>query len=278
MTRESDPDSKMQQEIRLGDLMEQIDRFYPASWAEDWDNVGLLLGDPDALVLAIVLTLDITPQTIELAESCGANLIVCHHPLIFAPLKSLREDRAEQALLRQLIQKDIAVLALHTNLDAAPGGTADSLAVALALDVRQRDLFLPLTDAPQAGHGRLLDLNEPISLATLRGTVVRALGSSGVRLNTGRDPLVLRLGVFPGSFDEAWVEALADHGVDAIVTGELKHHVGLMLELRGIAALDAGHDVSERVVLEPLRQRLADLYPEIGFAVDHGIDYNSVTF
>jgi dinuclear metal center YbgI/SA1388 family protein len=252
--------------------------LFPAAWAEDWDNVGLLLGDPDALLRSVVLTLDITPQTLDLTDSCGANLIICHHPLIFSPLKSLREDQAEQSLVRQLIQKDIAVLALHTNLDAAPGGTADSLADALALGGVSRDVFLPRTDTPQAGHGRILDLIEPIALSGLRELAARNLGSSGVRLNTGRDRLVQRLGVFPGSFDETWIEALEDLAVDVIITGELKHHVGLMLELRGIAALDAGHDVSERVVLEPLRQHLAGLFPEIAFAVDPGIDYNNVTF
>jgi putative NIF3 family GTP cyclohydrolase 1 type 2 len=66
--------------------------------------------------------------------------------------------------------------------------------------------------------------------------------------------------------------------VDAILTGEIKHHVGLELALRGILAFDAGHDVSERIVLPDLSHRLAALAPQLTFAVDLGFDYNRITF
>ena len=265
-------------DYRLGDLLEQIDQEIPLAAAESWDKVGLLIGDPDSLVTGIVLALDVTPQTIELAEANGANLIIAHHPLIFAPLSSLREDRPEQALIRTLIHKDIAVIALHTNLDAAPGGTGDSLADALELREASRAIFAPLPFRPELGHGRILDLQEPIQLADLRRITQSRLESSGVRCNDNQDIAVRRLAVFPGSFDENWVDLLVEQEIEAIITGELKHHVGLMLKLRGIAALDTGHDVSERVVLPRLLHRLQALWPDLAFAVDYGIDYNKMTF
>lgn len=265
-------------DYRLGDLLEQLDQEIPLAAAESWDKVGLLIGDPDSLVTGIVLTLDVTPQAIELAEANGANLIIAHHPLIFAPLTSLREDRPEQSLIRTLIHKDIAVIALHTNLDAAPGGTGDSLADALELREAARAIFAPLPFRPELGHGRILELQEPIHLTDLRRITQNRLESSGVRCNDNQDLQIKRLAVFPGSFDEAWVDLLFEQEIEAIITGELKHHVGLMLKLRGIAALDTGHDVSERVVLPRLLHRLQALWPDLAFAVDYGIDYNKMTF
>ncbi len=119
--------------VRLGDFVSQVDQEIPLALAEPWDHVGLLLGDPDAILTGIVLTLDVTEQTLELADTFQANLIVSHHPLIFAPLQTLRADIPEQNLIRKLIKKEMAVLALHTNLDAVRGGTADCLADALQL-------------------------------------------------------------------------------------------------------------------------------------------------
>ena len=277
-------------DIRLGDLVEQIDEAIPFALAESWDKVGLLLGDPDALISGVIVTLDITDRTIELCEMNQANLIIAHHPLIFSPLATLREDIAEQSLIRTLIQKDIAVLALHTNLDAAAGGTADCLADALDLPEQNRVVFFPVmventlvaqplsSDQTETGHGRVVDLLEPLDSRELKDRVRTSLESSGVRQNSDAIALVHRLAVFPGSFDESWVERLLDLEVDAIVTGELKHHVGLKLALRGIVALDAGHDVTERVVLPNLAHRLSQLAPELTFAVDYGFDYNKVTF
>ncbi len=283
-------DSPEPQEVRLGDLVAQIDQIFPFALAEAWDKVGLLLGDPDALVKGVVVTLDVTDRTIELCEMNQANLIVAHHPLIFSPLSTLREDIAEQSLIRTLIQKDIAVLALHTNLDAASGGTADCLADALDLPEQNRLVFLPVmaespldletlgTDQQDTGHGRVIELLEPMDSRELKERVRNSLESSGVRQNSDALALVHRLAIFPGSFDESWVDRLVDLEIDAIVTGELKHHVGLKLALRGIIALDAGHDVSERVVLPNLAHRISQLAPELAFAVDYGFDYNKVTF
>lgn len=279
-------------DIRLGDFIDRVDQDIPLSLAEPWDKVGLLIGDPDALLSGVILTLDITDQTLKLAESNNANLIITHHPLIFSPLSTLREDIAEQSLIRTLIQKDIAVLAMHTNLDAVVGGTADCLADALELSEAFRTVFLPadcsnpadlntldLEELPLGpGHGRVIELNSPIDIRNLRQIVTRRLESGGVRLNTDHIAEIRRFAVFPGSFDESWVDRLVELEIDAIITGEIKHHVGLKLAQRQIYALDAGHDVSERVVLPRLAHRLAQIEPELTFAVDFGFDYNKVTF
>lgn len=111
-------------------LMEQL---APRSYAESWDNVGLMVGDRNAIVTGVLTTLDVTAEAISYAIEHDCNLIVSHHPLIFKGLKQLSCDTAQGRMINQLIQHNIAVYSAHTNLDIAPGGLNDMLAERLGL-------------------------------------------------------------------------------------------------------------------------------------------------
>lgn len=111
------------------DVVTELDRLAPTSLAEPWDNVGLLVGDPDAEITHVLLTIDLTPAVLEeaVAERCG--LIVAYHPPLFDPVKRLLAgDLAFDAARR-----GVAIYSPHTALDAAAGGTNDTLAAALGL-------------------------------------------------------------------------------------------------------------------------------------------------
>lgn len=114
-------------------VMNALEELAPARLAESWDNVGLLVGYPEQPVRAIVIALDVDADVVEFALAHGANLIVAHHPVIFKAISTLRQDTPQGDLLFRLIQNQIAVIAAHTNLDAAQGGVNDALAAALGL-------------------------------------------------------------------------------------------------------------------------------------------------
>ena len=111
-------------------LMEQL---APRSYAESWDNVGLMVGDRSAMVTGVLTTLDVTEETISYAIEHNCNLIISHHPLIFKGLKQLSCDTTQGRMIHKLIQHKIAVYSAHTNLDIAPGGLNDMLAERLGL-------------------------------------------------------------------------------------------------------------------------------------------------
>lgn len=111
-------------------LMEQL---APRSYAESWDNVGLMVGNRNAVVTGVLTTLDVTEEAIAYAIEHNYNLIVSHHPLIFKGLKQLSCDTVQGRMINQLIQHKIAVYSAHTNLDIAPGGLNDMLANQLGL-------------------------------------------------------------------------------------------------------------------------------------------------
>lgn len=118
---------------RVADIVGLINRIAPPHLAEDWDNVGLQVGDPNARVRRILVCLDVERGALEEAVRLGADLIVCHHPLIFQPLKRLTPSDAVGAVIYRSIQQDIAIVAAHTNLDRAAAGLNDWLAAQLGL-------------------------------------------------------------------------------------------------------------------------------------------------
>jgi len=116
--------------MRINEILNHIESFAPLALAMNWDNCGLLLGDPHNEVSKVFITLDVTPRAVDLAIEAGAELILSHHPIIFRPL-----TRITNPLLIKLFEHRIAVISLHTNLDVAPGGVNHALAEKLGLKV-----------------------------------------------------------------------------------------------------------------------------------------------
>jgi dinuclear metal center YbgI/SA1388 family protein len=119
--------------VKCRTIIDAIDKLAPRHLAESWDNVGLLVGNPEQEITKIRVTLDVTPELADLAGREGVDLIVAHHPLIFQPLKNIRTDLPPGRTLAGLIKADIALLAAHTNLDAVADGVSDILAARLGL-------------------------------------------------------------------------------------------------------------------------------------------------
>lgn len=121
----------------VSDLIRALDALAPFSSCMEWDNVGLLIGDEDAPLTGVLVTLDVTPEAVAQAKRVGASLILSHHPVIFNPLKRLPANSIPALCLRE----GIAVVSAHTNYDFAPGGV--NFALARALDLQEIVPFGP---------------------------------------------------------------------------------------------------------------------------------------
>lgn len=209
-----------------------INERAPFSTQLEFDNSGLLIGDPSRTVTGVHFALDVTPAVIDEAVAHGANLIVTHHPLMFSPIKRLVETDYEAGLICRLIRADISLIAAHTNLDQAPGGVNDALAEAIGL-----------IDVTGEGFLRVGNLPHPMSVETLAGHVSRQLGDA-VRI-MGRPHLaVTRVGLCSGSGSDEWPAAAA-MGAQVFLTGEAKHHHALAASASGIVILECGHHATE---------------------------------
>jgi len=110
-----------------------LEAWAPPGSAQDYDNVGLQVGDASRPVETGLLALDATPQVLEEAEEIGADLIVTHHPLLFRPLDGVTANGYVSNLALRLAEAGVALYSIHTNLDAAPGGVSFALADRLGL-------------------------------------------------------------------------------------------------------------------------------------------------
>lgn len=110
-----------------------LEAWAPPGSAQDYDNVGLQVGDASRSVETAVLSLDATPEVLEEAEQRDADLIVTHHPLLFQPLDGVTADGYVSTLALRLAEAGVALYSIHTNLDAAPDGVSFALADRLGL-------------------------------------------------------------------------------------------------------------------------------------------------
>lgn len=126
--------------VALKEICEVISNRFPEKVAEDWDNVGLLLGRQSSEIHRVLVALELTPAVACEAIESGVQLVLTHHPFIFKPLKSISDVTPEGKLLLDLAEHKIALLAAHTNLDAAPQAITEKLAN--DLNLLNRRVFL----------------------------------------------------------------------------------------------------------------------------------------
>src|SRR5262249_2292819 len=118
---------------QVADVVRWIEAFAPSRLAEDWDNVGLLWGDPAAAVTRIMTCLTVTDKSADEAIEEAAELIVSHHPVLFRAVKRVRADQQDTGMLWRLARAGVSIVSPHTAFDNTAGGINDGLARRLGL-------------------------------------------------------------------------------------------------------------------------------------------------
>lgn len=230
--------------------------------AEDWDNVGLLVGDPRADVQRIMTCLTVTPASAQEAIDAGANLIVTHHPLPFHPLQRLTTETVAGRLLLDLIAAGVAIYSAHTAFDSAAEGVNQRLAEGLGLcDIRPlREAAMSDAHAPLVGSGRCGTLEPAVTLEDLAGRVKQFLAVDGLHVTGSTLQSIHKVAIACGAGGE-FLALAHEQGCDAFVTGEARFHACLEAESLGIGLLLPGHFASERFAVVGLAEALAQRFP-----------------
>jgi dinuclear metal center YbgI/SA1388 family protein len=121
--------------MKLSDALKALETVAPTRYAESWDNVGLLVGDPQQDVSSAMLTIDYTPAVADEARTAGCDLIIAYHPPLFSAIKRITSTGGSGAIF-DAIRRGVAIYSPHTALDVAPGGTNDMLADAVGMTER----------------------------------------------------------------------------------------------------------------------------------------------
>jgi len=117
----------------IKDVTDYLETLAPQSYQEDYDNCGLLTGNVDESIKGVLVTLDCTEDVVEEARRENCNLIVAHHPIIFRGLKKLTGQTYVERTIINAIKNDIAIYAIHTNLDHVHIGVNKKIAEKIGL-------------------------------------------------------------------------------------------------------------------------------------------------
>jgi dinuclear metal center YbgI/SA1388 family protein len=215
----------------VGELTSALEGWFDPRWAEPWDAVGLVCGDPDEPVERVLLAVDPVPATVAEAIEVGAQLLVTHHPLLLAGVHGVPADDPKGALVHRMIRAGVAHFVAHTNADVARPGVSDALAQCLGIaDTDPLDagaseahdklvVFVPVADAgalidalAAAGAGRLGDYDRCAWWTEGTGTF---------RPLQGANPTVGSVGAIE-QVGEARVEMIVPRAVQAPVLAALR--------------------------------------------------------
>ena len=120
--------------MKLKDLCFSLETFAPLNLQESYDNSGFLIGDKDMFITKALVSLDVTEEVLDEAIQEKANLIIAHHPLIFKPIKKITGKTYVERIILKAIKNDIAIYAIHTNLDHIFEGVNHVFAEQLGLE------------------------------------------------------------------------------------------------------------------------------------------------
>lgn len=206
----------------IADAVAWFDARFPPRLAEDWDTPGLAVGDPSRELTHVMFAVDPTVDVAREAVARGAQLLVTHHPLMLRGVTSVAATTAAGAVVHTLIEGGCALLAAHTNADAASGGVNDALATAVGMSIEGP--LVSDSDDPSIGSGRVGTV-APQTLATFASAVAAALPptAGGVVFAGDADAVVTRVAVVGGS-GGSYLDDAAAAGVDVFVTADMRHH------------------------------------------------------
>ncbi|MDB4637505.1 MAG: Nif3-like dinuclear metal center hexameric protein [Planctomycetaceae bacterium] len=243
---------------RFTNFLETLSNLAPLELAEEWDNVGLIVGRTGDKIERVMTCLTLTADVAEEAIKNHIDVIVTHHPIIFRPRQEITFDSEEGALLIRLIQANIAVYSPHTAYDSAKLGINAQLAELFELvDVTP---IRPVTDNMVAkyprlkglGSGRIGTLPREMTLSDLASLAGQKLPTgAGVQFVGEGNRLVSKVGIACGSAAEFQGDARR-LGADVLITGEARFHACLEARSAGISLVIAGHYATERPALETL--------------------------
>ena len=236
----------------IAKLLERIDKFAPFDLVEDWDNSGLIVGTLEDEVRKIGVCLDATYDAVVAADLQECNVIVCHHPLIFKPIKSIIHEHKNGDIIMEAIRHDINIIALHTNWDLALGGVNDTLASLLGLqNVKVLD--------SDSGFGAFGVLKKPMPTRDFLEHVKISWQLTHLDHYTYTENMEISRVALCGGAGSAFWKFASDFGANVYITADMKYHelIDARNALLPVCLVD--HGEMERASLPALAKKFSDL-------------------
>ena len=242
-------------------LIQFLEKLAPKNLAEDWDNVGLLLGKREGEVRRVYLCLDVDSFAVKKAIEEGCDFILSHHPFIFKGIKAVTGEDLQGKKIITLIENGISVFSMHTNFDSVKRGMADLVAETLEWKKEGVMEAVPsTTDGEEQGIGFYTHLDKALSCADLARYVKEKGALPYIEyFDSGRK--IRKLAVCPGS-GRSFLSSLPSD-VDAYISGDFGHHDAIDSMEKGLSLINAGHYGLEHFFVPYMSGLIRRHFPEI---------------
>ena len=257
--------------MKVKDIIEVIEEFAPLAVQESWDNSGLCIGSEDAQVSGVLLALDCTPELVDEAISCGADMIVTHHPLIFSGLKRICPDDYVGQTVIKAVRAGISIYAAHTNADKVIAGVSGAMARRLELE----DVRVLAEDGEGTGLGVIGRLREPMSASEAVSYVKEKFALKSVRTSRPIEGMISEVAVCGGS-GGSLIGTAVSSGASLYVTGDVSYHNFFTKE--GFMIIDVGHYESETDIVDVLFSLIKKKFPTFAVRIAQSADNNPVFY
>ncbi len=247
--------------ISLDKICDFLNQFAPLELAEDWDNVGLLVGDRSAEVSRIMTCLTVTPESVEEAIAGQADLIVTHHPLPFQPIRKLTNESTPTKLLLELIRAGIAIYSPHTGFDSSKSGINQMICQRIGLqDIKP--LVPAAAGASDLGSGRFGRMDSVTELASFMDNLKQQFAIEHLQYVGDLKATVSVVASACGS-GGSFLDAAVLVGCNTFLTGEANFHTCLEAKARNISLILLGHYSSERFAIEVLSDVIQSQFSDL---------------
>ena len=258
-------------QYKVKDVVAAIEEFAPVALQEKWDNSGLCIGSGEAPVSSVLFGLDCTPELVDEAVACGADMIVTHHPLIFSGLKKISPDDLTGAAVIKAVKAGISIYAAHTSADKVIAGVSGAMAARLGLnDVRILD-----EDGDGTGLGVVGELPGPITAKEAVRLVKERFNLKTLKSSRPVDGMISRVAMCGGS-GSSLIGAAKAAGAQLYISGDISYHNFFTQE--GFMIMDIGHYESEIEIVDILFSLIKKKFPTFAVRITQNMQSNPIYY
>jgi dinuclear metal center YbgI/SA1388 family protein len=261
---------------RITDIIRVMEGFAPMVLAENWDNVGLQIGQHDWLVKTVRVALN--PSNDVVAQACKDNtdVLITHHPLIFKPMERIDFSTPVGSVIQMATLHKMALFVAHTNLDIVAGGLNDVLAEKIGIKnlVCLKGVNEQIVNDNQdsklgQGIGRVGELGQAEKLTSLAQVIKKKLGIKSVKIAGKPELDVKKVAICTGS-GSSLMECFLSSGAQVFISGDLRYHDALAAKDAGLGLIDIGHFNSEHLIVDVLAGKLQEALSDAMLNVNVG--------
>ena len=241
--------------MRLKEITNILEKWCPLNSAEEFDNVGLLIGNSDEIIKKAIITIDTTEKVIDEAIRNNCNLVITFHPLIFNGLKNITQQTYVEKIVFKAIQNNVNIYAIHTNLDNNPKGVNYKICQKMELNNTK---FLISKNEGAFGMGMIGELNKEFSELDFFNFLKSKMNIKNIKHSPFIGKKIKKVAVLGGSGSFAIENAIAEEA-DCYLTSDLKYHDYFKADNKILLA-DIGHYESEhftkQLILDFLNKKI----------------------